>query len=92
MGLSGRQKQRIAIAHALLKQPTILIFDEATSSLDAHTADHFVATINQLNVMVAMLFIFHALPMGVLVDEVVRISVGALVAVSDAHKEPRQGA
>ena len=70
------QKQRLAIARALLKQPKILIFDEATSSLDAQTAEHFASTINQLKGKVTMLFITHALPKNLQVDEVVRIGQG----------------
>jgi subfamily B ATP-binding cassette protein HlyB/CyaB len=89
VGLSGGQKQRIAIARALLKQPKILIFDEATSSLDAHTAEHFAATINQLKGKVTMLFITHALPKNLLVDEVVRIgsNTNALNVVNNAQNE-----
>ena len=90
VGLSGGQKQRMAIARALLKQPRILIFDEATSSLDSATAEHFAATINQLRGKVTMLFITHALPKGLQVDEVVRIGARSLSGVNLAH-DPRSG-
>jgi len=73
VGLSGGQKQRLAIARALIKQPKILIFDEATSSLDVATAEHFCATINQLKGRVTMFFITHALPKNLQVDEIVQI-------------------
>jgi len=78
VGLSGGQKQRMAIARALLKQPKILVFDEATSSLDQETAEHFAQTINQLKGKVTMLFITHALPKSLVVDGVV--SIGRPVA------------
>ena len=78
-GLSGGQKQRIAIARALLKRPKILIFDEATSSLDEATAESFVRTVNQFRGKVSMLFIAHQLPKGLKVDEVVRLGVGQSV-------------
>lgn len=68
MGLSGGQKQRIAIARALLKRPKILIFDEATSSLDQHTAAQFAKTVNALKGKVTMIFITHQMPSGLQVD------------------------
>ena len=80
-GLSGGQKQRLSIARALLKQPRILIFDEATSNLDTATAEHFAATVNQLRGKATMLFITHALPKNLQVDEVVRIGAGSLTSV-----------
>jgi len=69
---SGGQRQRIAIARALLKRPKVLIFDEATSNLDQHTAEAFAQTINQLKGKVTMLFIAHNLPRGLQVDEVMQ--------------------
>lgn len=78
--------QRLAIARALIKQPKILIFDEATSNLDSSTAEHFASTINQLKGKVTMLFITHSLPKALQVDEVVRIG-RVLAAVVDGQEE-----
>lgn len=69
-GLSGGQRQRLAIARALLKKPKVLIFDEAVSSLDQQTAEHFARTINKLKGKVTMLFITHQIPRGLQVDDV----------------------
>jgi ATP-binding cassette, subfamily B, bacterial HlyB/CyaB len=70
VGLSGGQKQRIAIARALLKRPKVLIFDEAISSLDGATAEHFAKTINSLRGQATILFITHHLPVNLQFDAV----------------------
>ncbi|HEY2336243.1 MAG TPA: peptidase domain-containing ABC transporter [Burkholderiales bacterium] len=72
VGLSGGQKQRIAIARALLKRPKLLIFDEATSNLDNPTAEQLAQTINKLKGAATILFIAHAVPKGLQVDEALR--------------------
>jgi len=72
-GLSGGQRQRIAVSRALLKGPKVLIFDEATSSLDLNTAEQIGRTINALKGRVTILFIAHVLPRSLQVDQIVRI-------------------
>jgi subfamily B ATP-binding cassette protein HlyB/CyaB len=85
-GLSGGQRQRLAIARALLRKPGILIFDEAVSNLDQHTAEQFARTVNSLKGKVTMVFITHQIPRGLQVDEVFSFDKSAQARTQSAPK------
>ena len=57
--ISGGQAQRIGIARALIKQPSILILDEATNSLDVETEDQILQGIKELKKELTILIISH---------------------------------
>jgi ATP-binding cassette subfamily B protein len=78
--LSGGQRQRIGIARALYKQATVLVFDEATSSLDNETEQAVMTCIENLRRDLTILIIAHRLTTIQNCDQVVELAHGTVVA------------
>jgi ABC-type multidrug transport system fused ATPase/permease subunit len=78
--LSGGQRQRIGIARALYKQATILVLDEATSSLDSATEQGVMDAIEGLSGDLTILIIAHRLTTVRRCDTIVELELGKVVA------------
>jgi ATP-binding cassette subfamily B protein len=77
--MSGGQRQRLAIARALLRDPSILILDEATSALDAQTEREILETLNELAQTRTTVSITHRLALAATADQVVVLNQGHVV-------------
>ena len=77
--LSGGEKQRIAIARATRKNPRILVFDEATSSLDSHSEQVILESLRQAAEHHTTLVIAHRLSTVVDADRILVMENGRIV-------------
>jgi len=84
--LSGGEKQRVAIARAILKDSPVLVFDEATSSLDSLTEASIMRALTQATEGRTSIVIAHRLSTVVNCDKILVLNKGKLVE-SGTHRE-----
>jgi len=83
--LSGGQRQGVAIARAVVHQPSILLFDEPTGSMDHTSEDTIKRNLRQFAAGKTMLIVTHRTALLDLVDRIIVVDKGKIVA--DGPKE-----
>jgi ATP-binding cassette subfamily C protein LapB len=78
--LSGGQKQAVSIARAILRDTRILVFDEPTNGLDSALESHFMKTMKEFSRDRTLIMVTHRMSLVSLVDRVVVMDKGAVVA------------
>ena len=77
--ISGGQRQRLGIARALYRNPSILVLDEATSALDSQTEADFMETVTRMKGRVTKIIIAHRISSLRGCDHLIRLSQGQVV-------------
>ena len=84
--VSGGQRQRICLARALVGEPFVLVLDEPTSSLDAHSESLVAESLNELKGNLTLFVVAHRLSTLTLCDRVMVIVNGRMEAFAPAHE------
>ncbi|KMU77481.1 heavy metal tolerance protein [Coccidioides immitis RMSCC 3703] len=77
--LSGGEKQRVAIARTILKNPRIILLDEATAALDTDTEEHIQGALSTLSKGRTMLVIAHRLSTITTADQILVLHNGQVI-------------
>ncbi|XP_037845443.2 iron-sulfur clusters transporter ABCB7, mitochondrial isoform X3 [Chlorocebus sabaeus] len=83
--LSGGEKQRVAIARAILKDPPVILYDEATSSLDSITEETILGAMKDVVKHRTSIFIAHRLSTVVDADEIIVLDQGKVAERGTHH-------
>ncbi|XP_040856056.1 ATP-binding cassette sub-family B member 7, mitochondrial isoform X5 [Ochotona curzoniae] len=83
--LSGGEKQRVAIARAILKDPQVILYDEATSSLDSITEEAILSAMRDVVKHRTSIFIAHRLSTVVDADEIIVLNQGKVAERGTHH-------
>lgn len=84
--LSGGEKQRVAIARTIIKNPRVILLDEATAALDTETEEHIQGALSTLSKGRTMLVIAHRLSTITTADQILVLHNGQ-VAEKGTHEQ-----
>jgi ATP-binding cassette subfamily C protein len=77
--LSGGERQRLALARAVLRQPSLLVLDEATSSLDTQNEQFIQQALDRLHGELTIVIIAHRLSTVRIADQIIVLKAGRMV-------------
>ena len=77
--LSGGQKQRISIARALLKDPTIYLFDDCLSAVDTETEEAILANLKKASQDKTTLIVSHRVSSAIHADKIIVLEEGRII-------------
>ena len=81
INFSGGQRQRLAIARAVIRRPTIYLFDDAFSALDVHTEARVRASLREISGRATTIVVTQRVSTASAADQVIVIDAGKLVGV-----------
>jgi ATP-binding cassette subfamily B protein len=84
--LSGGQKQRVTIARTLLKDPRVLIFDDAVSAVDTETEAHIHAALERLSSGRTTFIIAHRIQTVMRADQILVLDKGRIIQQGTHHQ------